>query len=74
MQGRSLTTAAVVPSHVGVIFLGADPAHPEAQTLMHISSETGTAQPLLPPDISVSRASRVISKEEELLRECVLSN
>eukprot|EP00035_Acanthoeca_spectabilis_P024814 m.455455 g.455455 ORF g.455455 m.455455 type:complete len:773 (+) comp20873_c0_seq1:207-2525(+) len=52
-----------------VIFLGADPAHPEAQTLMHISSETGTAQPLLPPDISVSRASRVISKEEELLRE-----
>jgi hypothetical protein len=53
----------------GIIFLGIDPAHPEAQTLMHIDPQTGCPEPLLPPDVAVARASRIISKEEELLRE-----
>lgn len=75
--GHACWSAAVLTSNrlhaliPGTIFLGADPAHPEAQTLMHISPGSASPTTLLPPEVAVTRPSRVITKEEELLRECV---
>lgn len=53
-----------------VVFLGADSAHPEVQTLMCVSADSPKPMALLSSDSVVAHTThRKISKEEELLRE-----